>query len=170
MSVIEKWFRLNAHITCASSVQFLHTVKSDREFYDKISSIENFMTGIAMHCPLRAQSMLASAILNLFSDISPLQKNVLEMLIDEASDAGKLKAIQLTGRGDLNRIIRYLVNWRTGRADHRVARRIYPLLNRQRRKENVMRELKKVLPYEEWIDGVKIQIQKASPQPPVALR
>jgi len=171
---IHQWFERHEQVTCSSSVIFLRKVSSDREFYDQIEDIANFMTGITVLDPKLAIKILIGVIRDLFPYSGPDQvyRGILDIVLNEEASLQELKAGYDTLRFHkapkdqqyVFKAVSHLIQWRIGRVGERAAVRMYPRLVQQKQEEGmtqkdakhcIISHMKKLYPYEEWVAGVE---------------
>lgn len=177
---IQVWIKRYGHESCGNGKALAKIARDDREFYDSLPGPEFFLTGICHRNPLRAQWLIMGTIGELMPD-----PGTNEVLTAARAVALDLNASQQDMKTHLEALraektpadhtqyyfgaLGYLLAWRLGETKDRplMALPIYRMICAYLRKPVantvIFPHLKKMLPYEKWILGVREEAYAEEP-------
>jgi len=179
INIIRDWMNRYNFFTCEPTRELAASATTAEEFYDGLNIVNHFFTGIANNHPEQALSLIMGCI----EQVLPAPKDEVlsearAVAIDPNADIGALKEnarvltvtqrtrkVPFELRGYYN-LIYQLLCWRLGRMTKMISAVIASKIIDVRRKnfgdnnaqQTVLSEMKKRLPFEEWIKGIQEEL------------
>jgi len=176
---IRVWIKRYGHESCGNGKALAKIARDDREFYDSLPGPEFFLTGICHRNPLRAQWLIMGTIEELMPDpgTSKVLTKARTVALDLKARIPEMKAHLEALRAEKApdsitehyfSALKALLIWRLGETDKPLpALPIYRMMCAYLRKPVantlIYPHLKKMLPYEKWILGVREEAYAPEP-------